>query len=192
MKKKKEMIKRIAAVILLVITLLCVLCMPCFAHSGRTDSRGGHRVSATGDYHYHCGGHPAHQHENGVCPYKQREEISDRIFRILSIIIIGPVSLVMIIYFISSLIGKIASRFKRENRTDTSEAAEIFAPSKTIEELESEIEELENKKADIIWALKNKHSPADLDELRKEKEIIIEKIKELEKELTFKSDTDSE
>ena len=43
------------------------------AHSGRTDSRGGHRdnknKSNLGSYHYHCGGHPAHLHENGVCPY---------------------------------------------------------------------------------------------------------------------------
>lgn len=44
-----------------------------FAHSGRTDSNGGHRdnrnVSGLGSYHYHCGGYPAHLHENGVCPY---------------------------------------------------------------------------------------------------------------------------
>lgn len=43
------------------------------AHSGRTDSKGGHRdnknVSGLGSYHYHCGGHPAHLHPNGVCPY---------------------------------------------------------------------------------------------------------------------------
>lgn len=43
------------------------------AHSGRTDSNGGHRdnqnASGLGSYHYHCGGHPAHLHENGVCPY---------------------------------------------------------------------------------------------------------------------------
>ena len=43
------------------------------AHSGRTDSRGGHKdnknASGLGSYHYHCGGHPAHLHENGVCPY---------------------------------------------------------------------------------------------------------------------------
>lgn len=25
--------------------------------------------SGLGSYHYHCGGHPAHLHENGVCPY---------------------------------------------------------------------------------------------------------------------------
>lgn len=43
------------------------------AHSGRTDSHGGHKdnknKSGLGSYHYHCGGHPAHLHENGVCPY---------------------------------------------------------------------------------------------------------------------------
>lgn len=43
------------------------------AHSGRTDSNGGHRDnknrSGLGSYHYHCGGHPAHLHPHGVCPY---------------------------------------------------------------------------------------------------------------------------
>lgn len=43
------------------------------AHSGRTDRNGGHKdnknVSGLGSYHYHCGGYPAHLHENGVCPY---------------------------------------------------------------------------------------------------------------------------
>ncbi|WP_286184146.1 YHYH domain-containing protein [Clostridium sp. CCUG 7971] len=42
------------------------------AHSGRTDSSGGHKdnknKSGLGSYHYHCGGHPAHLHTNG-CPY---------------------------------------------------------------------------------------------------------------------------
>ena len=43
------------------------------AHSGRTDSSGGHKdnknKSGLGSYHYHCGGYPAHLHKNGVCPY---------------------------------------------------------------------------------------------------------------------------
>ena len=43
------------------------------AHSGRTDSSGGHKdnknASGLGYYHYHCGGYPAHLHTNGVCPY---------------------------------------------------------------------------------------------------------------------------
>ncbi len=44
-----------------------------YAHSGRTDSSGGHRdnknKSGLGSYHYHCGGYPAHLHNNGGCPY---------------------------------------------------------------------------------------------------------------------------
>jgi len=43
------------------------------AHSGRTDSSGGHKDnqndSGLGSYHYHCGGNPPHLHTNGVCPY---------------------------------------------------------------------------------------------------------------------------
>lgn len=38
------------------------------AHSGRTDANGGHHNRSTGEYHYHHG-YPAHQHEDGVCPY---------------------------------------------------------------------------------------------------------------------------
>lgn len=37
-------------------------------HSGRTDANGGHYDRSTGEYHYHHG-YPAHQHENGICPY---------------------------------------------------------------------------------------------------------------------------
>lgn len=44
-----------------------------YVHSGKTDSNGGHRdngnKSGLGSYHYHCGGHPAHLHTDGVCPY---------------------------------------------------------------------------------------------------------------------------
>lgn len=44
-----------------------------YAHSGKTDSSGGHKdnknKSGLGSYHYHCGGYPAHLHTNGVCPY---------------------------------------------------------------------------------------------------------------------------
>lgn len=44
-----------------------------YAHSGRTDSSGGHKdnknKSGLGSYHYHCGGNPPHLHSNGYCPY---------------------------------------------------------------------------------------------------------------------------
>lgn len=43
------------------------------AHSGRTDSNGGHKdnknKSGLGYYHYHCGGNPPHLHSGGYCPY---------------------------------------------------------------------------------------------------------------------------
>ena len=51
------------------------------AHGGRTDSNGGHRdnknKSGLGSYHYHCGGHPAHLHPNGVCPYSNSSSSSN-------------------------------------------------------------------------------------------------------------------
>lgn len=51
------------------------------AHSGRTDAYGGHHdyknKSGLGSYHYHCGGHPAHLHTNGVCPYASGYQKTD-------------------------------------------------------------------------------------------------------------------
>lgn len=44
-----------------------------FAHSGGTDSQGGHRDSTTGEYHFHHG-FPAHQHVNGICPYEDEPQ----------------------------------------------------------------------------------------------------------------------
>lgn len=52
------------------------------AHSGRTDSSGGHKdnknKSGLGSYHYHCGGNPAHLHKNGVCPYSSSSAKSNQ------------------------------------------------------------------------------------------------------------------
>ena len=59
--------------ITVLIVFLLMICTTSSAHSGRTDSNGWHRdnqnKSGLGSYHYHCGGHPAHLHTNGVCPY---------------------------------------------------------------------------------------------------------------------------
>lgn len=58
---------------LLIVLTLILIGANVYAHSGRTDSRGGHKdnknKSGLGSYHYHCGGHSAHLHTNGVCPY---------------------------------------------------------------------------------------------------------------------------
>jgi len=62
------MLKKIAAVFISLLLLVSVA----QAHSGRTDSSGGHRdnqnASGLGSYHYHHGYGP-HLHPGGICPY---------------------------------------------------------------------------------------------------------------------------
>lgn len=57
---------------ILVIIFIITFPITSFAHSGRTDSRGGHHdyknKSGLGSYHYHHGMGP-HLHPRGVCPY---------------------------------------------------------------------------------------------------------------------------
>ena len=69
MRKNK---KKIITIFLIILSII-LIGVNAYAHSGRTDSNGGHRdnknKSGLGSYHYHCGGHPAHLHTNGVCPY---------------------------------------------------------------------------------------------------------------------------
>ena len=63
---------KILSVLIISLSLIAIG-LNTYAHSGRTDSSGGHRdnknKSGLGSYHYHCGGYPAHLHSNGVCPY---------------------------------------------------------------------------------------------------------------------------
>lgn len=59
---------------LIVCLILPTVVLVAYAHSGRTDSRGGHTNHSTGEYHYHHG-YSAHDHYDmdgdGVkdCPY---------------------------------------------------------------------------------------------------------------------------
>ena len=66
--------------ILLTITSIISIGANAYAHSGRTDANGGHKdnknKSGLGSYHYHCGGHPAHLHTNGICPYASNSSSS--------------------------------------------------------------------------------------------------------------------
>lgn len=69
----REFIRKICSLV-----CICAVILGCatsaFAHSGRTDSNGGHKdnknKSGLGPYHYHCGGYPAHLHTSGYCPYR--------------------------------------------------------------------------------------------------------------------------
>ena len=69
MKKNKA---KIISIIIITVSIISIS-LNAYTHSGRTDSNGGHKdnknKSGLGSYHYHCGGHPAHLHKNGVCPY---------------------------------------------------------------------------------------------------------------------------
>ncbi len=75
---KKNKVKIIS--ILLIALSIILIGVNVYGHSGRTDSRGGHKdnqnKSGLGSYHYHCGGHPAHLHTNGVCPYSPSSQSS--------------------------------------------------------------------------------------------------------------------
>ena len=67
--------KRIILFICFVACLLALVIPTVFAHPGRTDSKGGHTDTSTGEYHYHHG-YSAHDHYDidgdGVvdCPYE--------------------------------------------------------------------------------------------------------------------------
>lgn len=65
-------VKNKKALLFFTIIVLCTVLLPlsAIAHSGRTDSDGGHYDSSTGEYHYHHG-YSAHQHPGGVCPYER-------------------------------------------------------------------------------------------------------------------------
>ena len=75
--KKRKLI--IAITLLLIIFSAFIYTV--FAHKGRTDANGGHRdtdnQSGLGGYHYHCGGYPAHLHQNGYCPYTSGGSYTD-------------------------------------------------------------------------------------------------------------------
>lgn len=87
--------KRFLAILTTVLVLISLFAVAVFAHSGRTDANGGHYNHSTGEYHYHHG-RPAHQHPNGVCPYRntsEKEKEDDPSAVILIIIVVGIIAL---------------------------------------------------------------------------------------------------
>lgn len=70
---------KIISILLIALSIISIG-VNAYSHSGRTDSSGGHKdnknKSGLGSYHYHCGGHPAHLHTNGVCPYSSSSSSS--------------------------------------------------------------------------------------------------------------------
>ena len=75
----KKYIEKIVSALIIILSILSIQ-ISVYSHSGRTDANGGHKdnqnKSGLGSYHYHCGGHPAHLHPNGVCPYSSSSQSS--------------------------------------------------------------------------------------------------------------------
>lgn len=61
--------KKISFIILIIVLTPTIV----LAHSGKTDSNGGHYDHSTGNYHYHHG-YSEHSHYKGLCPYIDDEE----------------------------------------------------------------------------------------------------------------------
>ena len=53
-------------VVILICFVILSICISAFAHSGRTDSNGGHYNRATGEYHYHTGEYAGRDSSSGV------------------------------------------------------------------------------------------------------------------------------
>jgi hypothetical protein len=62
--------KKVVLIIAILLLTLTIVPIWALAHSGGTDSSGGHYDHSTGEYHYHHG-YPAHQHTGGECPYNK-------------------------------------------------------------------------------------------------------------------------
>lgn len=68
--------RQVILVLIIFILLFLFSSVCCLAHSGRTDSKGGHYDHSSGKYHYHHG-YSAHQHPNGICPYETEDNYYD-------------------------------------------------------------------------------------------------------------------
>jgi hypothetical protein len=70
-----------------ILFLILFLSITAFAHSGGTDSKGGHFNHSTGQYHYHHG-REAHQHPNGICELIEKDRKETRNNIIISTLIV--------------------------------------------------------------------------------------------------------
>ena len=87
--------KKISKTTIFILLFIFLFSITVFAHSGGTDSDGGHYNHSTGEYHYHHG-YSAHQHDDGICPYASDENdekdipfLLDFLFIIIGFAIVG-------------------------------------------------------------------------------------------------------
>lgn len=77
---------KISLILMSIVVIILGSCVAVFAHPGKTDSDGGHFDRSTGEYHYHHG-YPAHQHENGTCPYNKKSTTTEKAETFATIVI---------------------------------------------------------------------------------------------------------
>lgn len=77
---------KISLILISIVVIILGSCVAVFAHPGKTDSDGGHFDRSTGEYHYHHG-YPAHQHENGTCPYNKKSTTAEKAETFATIVI---------------------------------------------------------------------------------------------------------
>lgn len=77
---------KISLILMSIVVIFLGSCVAVFAHPGKTDSDGGHFDRSTGEYHYHHG-YPAHQHENGTCPYNKKSTTTEKAETFATIVI---------------------------------------------------------------------------------------------------------
>lgn len=115
-----------------------------FAHSGRTDSKGGHYDHSTGEYHYHHG-HPAHQHPGGQCPYilkQEKQEKTQATFRIVIIVVVSAgIIIAALIHFRHRRKAKVES-LRLARMRSLEEARQFQALRDSIPEFKSQINAL--------------------------------------------------
>lgn len=177
------------AFITFAIVLAFTFLIPLSAHRGMTDENGGHWDNSTGEYHYHCGGNPAHDHYGGVCPYDRipadspnysddygngtsvtrKEEPMDG--WIIALIIIGGIIAIGVLF---TLVEKVRESAGIPPRWQL--LGEIEKIKKESERLAKEKVELQNKNAELC----NKQKVLETDNaellknLKKQKEITFD------------------
>lgn len=150
-------------VVVVSVLFMLLLAITSFAHSGMTDANGGHWDNNKNEYHYHCGGNPAHKHKGGVCPYDRipadtsnkgnygsggnnsgtrKENTMD----IWEIILLGIVGFVVLAVIISAIKEKIQdkSRAKRHEQEKS-----IIETNDKITELNKKIADLEKENGEL-------------------------------------------
>lgn len=94
-----------------IVVLVALSVVPAFAHSGGTDSKGGHYNHDTGEYHYHHG-YSAHQHPNGKCPYRETQKSSydeaEKLFTENKVSVVEKIKQIEVPWYVWAVLGFVA------------------------------------------------------------------------------------